>query len=557
MEHIDEGYLVNHFHEAVENGSIRAYFQPVFRSYTGKILGAETLARWFDPYGKMLPPDAFIPVLEQNGLIFDLDMEILRQACVLYKELKDRGTPLHSFSVNLSRHDFMHENLFEKVAKTLDTYDVPHEAIKLEITESLMLEDADTFRRVFDRFVDSHFSIWLDDFGSGYSSLNMLQTFSFDVVKFDILFLMDLSLKGRQLLGSMISMVKTLGIHTLCEGVETKEQRDFLMTTGCEVHQGFFYAKPVSAEALKALISEKPDIAETLEDKDYWNRIGRLNFLSPNPLKDFSEAKEIKAEQNEDFGSIDNSLALLECSHNQFNYVYATKEYKERIGDLGFDSINGLETALSNQRSHQYMMLSKIILEAIEKGTVQIMEYAYRNVYYRFSVQLLARKKGWVMLGVRLSTFDSEQEVRTAQEMLNYSSALLSTYDLAVLIFPEKHLVKRIYTANKLPVYDQETSMMGSLEKFCEAEVEPVDQKRYLQFMDFSTMTERIEATPERFIQGFFRMRWGNIPDNWHTARVTQIPSYSEKAYLLTIQSVHGDIKQWLDKLVTKYPDYL
>ena len=186
MSRTDEVYLVNHFHNAIENGLIQAYFQPIFRSYTGKIICAESLARWFSPDGKMLSPDEFIPVLERNNLIFDLDMEILRQACALYKELVLRGTPLSAFSVNLSRQDFSHEDLFEKITAVLEKYDVPHEAVKLEITESHMLEDTETFQKIFYRFTDAHFSVWLDDFGSGYSSLNVLQNYSFDLIKFDI-----------------------------------------------------------------------------------------------------------------------------------------------------------------------------------------------------------------------------------------------------------------------------------------------------------------------------------------------------------------------------------
>ena len=126
MSRTDEVYLVNHFHEAIENGLIQAYFQPIFRSYTGKIICAESLARWFSPDGKMLSPDEFIPVLERNNLIFDLDMEILRQACALYKELVLRGTPLSAFSVNLSRQDFCgceysrQESIERKLAKERD-----------------------------------------------------------------------------------------------------------------------------------------------------------------------------------------------------------------------------------------------------------------------------------------------------------------------------------------------------------------------------------------------------------------------------------------------------
>ena len=557
MGYRDEAYLVNHFHESVEKGSIQAYFQPIYRSYTGKIICAESLARWFDPDGKMLSPDEFIPVLERNNLICDLDMEILRQACAFYQELSLRGTPLHSFSVNLSRQDFKHEDLFEKITAVLNKYDVPPEAIKLEITESHMLEDTETFQKIFRRFTDAHFSVWLDDFGSGYSSLNVLQNYSFDLIKFDILFLRNLSFKGRNLLASLISMAKTLEIHTLTEGVETEEQRKFLLALGCEAQQGFYYSKPLSRESLIALIDEKTGIPETIEDKRYWDRIGQLNFLSPNPLKEFSGGKERWTESDDLFADFDNSIALLECSQKRFNYVYATNGYKERVRELGFESLHGLELSFTNQRSHQFLMIRKLILDAISKGTVQTVEYVRNGVYFRLSMRVLSRKTGWVMLAVSLNTFDSEREVKTAREMLNYSSALFTTYDLAVLIYPDSNKAVRIYASNDLPVYDHEDSITGSVEKFAAGEVDPVDQKRYLQFMDFNTMQERIGASPNQFIQSYFRMRWGSDSANWHTARVMEIKTFSERVYLLTIQSVQGIGCRLLDAASAEHPELL
>ncbi len=557
MNQINEAYLLDHFHEALEKGYIRPYFQPLYRSFTGKMIGAEALARWDDPEAGLLSPACFIPVLERTGMIYELDMEILRRTCVFYQELQRRGTPLTIFSVNLSRQDFAHEDLYENVLSVLDRYGVPHEAIKLEITESLMIEDTETFRKAFHKFHDAGFSIWLDDFGSGYSSLNVLQSYDFDVMKFDMLFLRDYSPRGRQLLGSLIGMAKALGIHTLTEGVETEEQRAFLLSVGCEVQQGFYYSKPVSELDLAALIEENRDIPETPEDKQYWNEIGRLNFVSPNPLREFAERKA--AVPGEEIGDRqpDNSIALVECSMDQFRYVYASDSYKDRIQALGFDSMSGLQGALANRRSPTFLMIQKLIMDAIAQRTVQTFEYVYKDVYYRLSVLLLARKTGWAMIAMRLNTFESEREVKTSEEMLNYSSALLSTYELVVLFYLDSNVVKRVYSAIKMPIYDREQSIEASLQKFCEAEVEPVDQARYLKFMDFKTMTERVEASPKQFIQSVFRMRWVKDGSNWYTARVTQIPTFSEKVHMLTIQNIQGNVSQWLDTVVNEHPDLL
>ena len=222
---MDKVIFTNRFHKAIDSGLIRAYFQPIVRSLTQQIMGVESLARWFKPDGGMLSPADFIPDLESFGLIYELDMEILRQSCVLYDDLRRRGTPISCVSVNLSRQDFAQDDLFDRICSVLEAHDVPHEAIQLEITESLMLEDAESFEKTFRRFREAGFAVWLDDFGSGYSSLNVLQNYSFDLIKFDMLFLRKLSTKGRDMLASLIGMAKTLGIHTLTEGIETVEQR--------------------------------------------------------------------------------------------------------------------------------------------------------------------------------------------------------------------------------------------------------------------------------------------------------------------------------------------
>ena len=554
MDWKSEADFADRFHEALGNGGIRAWFQPVFRSLTQQIMGAEALARWFDPDGNMLSPADFIPRLEQGGLIFELDMEILRQTCALYDELRARGTPLSRVSVNLSRLDFAREDLFEQVSSVLHAYSVPREAVSLEITESVMLEDTDAFEKVFNRFSDAGFSVWLDDFGSGYSSLNVLQNYPFDVIKFDMLFLRKMSAKGKNMLASLISMAKTLGIHTLTEGVETNEQREFLLDIGCEAQQGFYYARPLSREALIEQIDRKPGILEKKEDEAYWGQIGRLNFVNPNPLKEYAE--RWKSSPADYVSSYDGSIALIECGRENFTYIYATEGYKERLRELGFSSVDGLENALtSHQRGHYYLAIHKLVMDALQQGTIQTVEYAYRDVYYRLSALFIARREGRAMILMRLNTFDAEREVKTAQEMLDNGSALFFTYEMVAMIRPETKKAKRIYAASSLPSYDREESVDKTIRKFCENHVDPADQERYLQFANMETMGERIRNSPRKFIQAVFRMRLEKDQSSWYSARFTEVPSSSEPVYILTIQSVQENLNRWLNLFVEEHPE--
>jgi len=552
---MDKVDFTTHFHEAVDSGRIRAYFQPVIRSLTQRIMGVESLARWFKPDGCMRSPAEFIPDLERYDMIHELDMEILRQACVLYDDLRRRGTPISCVSVNFSRLDFARDDLFEKICAVLEAYKVPREAIHLEITESLMLDDAESFERTFRRFKEAGFSVWLDDFGSGYSSLNVLQNYSFNVIKFDMLFLRKLSIRGRNMLASLVGMAKTLGIHTLTEGVETIEQRKFLVDIGCEAQQGFYYARPLPKEDLIGLIDQNPERLETGEDKKYWDEIGRVNFVNPNPLKAYADRRV--GQRDYRFSSFDGSVALVECSKEHTNYIYATEGYKERLRELGFSSVGGLENALANQQTGQFMMLQKVVLDALKSGTVQTVEYAYKDVYYRLSALFIARRQGRAMILMRLNTFEADREVETAREMLNSSSALLSTYDLVVMFYPDRKKAKRVYTKNNLPEYDREDSLQKSLQSFCEREIDPVDKERYLRFLDFETLEERIGSSPRRFIQSVFRMRLVKEKTGWYSARVTQINTLSEPAYMLTVQNIQDNMNYWIDTFAGEHPEVL
>ena len=137
------------------------------------------------------------------------------------------------------------------------------------------------------------------------------------------------------------------------------------------------------------------------------------------------------------------------------------------------------------------------------------------------------------------------------------AAGLAVFYELVVLIYPDSNLSTRIYTTESLPTYDREGSLHKSVEKFASTEVDPRDQARYLRFVDFDTLTQRIEANPKRFIQGFFRMCWSNKAGNWYTARVSQIHTSAERAYLLTVQALQGTETQWLDMIANEHPELL
>ena len=255
-------YVVNNLKRAIDEGWIRPYYQPVVWGKDGKLCGLEALARWVDPIYGLMPPYLFIPVLESTKLIHRVDRCILECVCRDIRRRIDEGKPAIPCSVNFSRADFDALNVLELLNGMTAKYNIPKDLLHVEVTESA-LTDADTLETMaetLNKLNDAGYSIWLDDFGSGYSSLNSLKDFHFDVMKIDLKFLegFDENEKSRPLIDSVILMAKRLGMSTVCEGVETKGQYEFLRDAGCVRMQGYLFGKPYSYDDLEGMI-EKGD----------------------------------------------------------------------------------------------------------------------------------------------------------------------------------------------------------------------------------------------------------------------------------------------------------
>ena len=245
-------YVVTHIDQAIENGYVRPYYQPVVWSKGRTLCGVEALARWIDPQYGFLSPGKFIPALESASAVYKLDAEILRLVCKDIRENMDNGLPVLPVSINFSRADFGLVDIVEIVNKVTEEYNVPHHLIHVEITESALTDEEDVLKDTIKRLHENDFATWLDDFGSGYSSFNVLKDFEFDVLKLDMAFLIGFNgnEKAKALIKAVISLANEIGMRTLCEGVETSEQAAFLESADCGRLQGYLYGKPLSREEL-------------------------------------------------------------------------------------------------------------------------------------------------------------------------------------------------------------------------------------------------------------------------------------------------------------------
>ncbi len=238
--------IENTFKDELKNGNFVIYYQPKFDIETGKIIGVEALARWLNN-GKLVPPIMFVPTLEKNGDIVELDLHILESLCRDIHNYRNMGHNIVPASCNLSRKDFENEDLEDRIINIIKKYNVKTEDIVIEVTETTNLEENERLAKFINTMWKNGIMTSIDDFGTGYSSLSVLRDFKVNEIKIDRSFINRETLTETDeiIIGSIIDMAKRLNIKVICEGVETSKQAEFLVRLGCFRAQGFYYSKPV------------------------------------------------------------------------------------------------------------------------------------------------------------------------------------------------------------------------------------------------------------------------------------------------------------------------
>ena len=239
--------IVSEFDDALENGQFVMYLQPQINASDERIVGAEALVRWITPDRGTVAPMDFIPVLEKSGLIHKLDQYMWEEAAKKLAEWKARAIDMY-ISINISAKDFYYCDIYKFFTELVERYDISPKNLKIEITETVLMQDMNAHGSVLQKLSDYGFTIEMDDFGSGYSSLNTLKNVEMNTLKIDMGFLRasNFSQKVKDIISSIISMSKTLGMTVVTEGVETEDQVKFLRQASCDIFQGFYFSKPLS-----------------------------------------------------------------------------------------------------------------------------------------------------------------------------------------------------------------------------------------------------------------------------------------------------------------------
>ena len=338
-------YIIENIDRAINEKWIQVYYQPIVRSVNERVCDEEALARWIDPNMGFMSPADFIPVLEESKLLYKLDLYILEQILDRMKLFKEKGFHIVPCSINISRNDFDKCDIVEEIRRRVDESGVGRDKITVEITESAVGEDIDYLSSQVDKLNSLGFSVWMDDYGTGYSSPDILQQIRFSTIKLDMTFMrsFDKTRKSRIIISELINMALNLNMEVVVEGVETEEQVRFLKDVGATKMQGYYFCKPLSVDKILERYDKGTQIGfENPMESDYFAAIGRFNIYN------FAAVSGDDA-QTDYFNTIpiaiyevtDNDIAIIRCNRSyqkMGNSIFMTNDVYAKIPFAEFDN---------------------------------------------------------------------------------------------------------------------------------------------------------------------------------------------------------------------------
>ena len=472
-------HIIRSFQEAMIEGCIEVYYQPEIRAMTREICGFEALARWRDPAHGMISPGVFVPVLEDAHLSPQLDLYIIERVCQDVVQVR-RDIPdweLLRVSVNLSRADFRLMDMVQAVEDVRLRYDIARSMLNIEVTEGAMNEDEKFLQGEIARFRAAGYEVWMDDFGSGYSSLNNVKDYVFDVLKIDMNFLrsFETNPKSAIVIRSIVNMAKELGLHTLAEGVETEEQFAFLREIGCEKVQGYLFSPPMPFDkAVAYCYGETAQVkVEPFRLGSYYQEIGAINVLS-------SEALERRG--SPEIGDA-LSLAVLEECDGEIRYLYQSKMFKMFLRNIELDEDSVHTPHYERRKRQNERMIARMMVEADRTGREVYTDFITRNSFNSVRLRLVTRdvddtRAVFLMATVNISRFSPE--AGSMQEALNQIVALYDRVDLFDLGSRKiMQLYRDVYEVN----YTQEYGHFEELVAYyAEEKIIPAEQKLFKKF---------------------------------------------------------------------------
>ena len=582
-------YIIENVDTAIENEYIKVYYQPIVHVISRRLCGYEGLARWIDPEFGFLSPADFITTLENARLIHRLDTYMIHKICKDMRVFKDNGWTVVPVSVNLSTLDFQMTDMPIIASQAIVENDLPNDFLNIEITESAFSTDQKGVRDVLKEFRKNGFEIWMDNFGSKYSSLNILEEVAVDLLKVDMRFLKTFhtSPKSRIILKNIMHMAKELGIRTLMEGVEDEEVMEFLRQTGCEQAQGYLFGKPaqITEEAHLAL---KP---ETKIARNYYNEIGSVNLLSQTPLNSIihEELKTVNksaALSPYDYNNFDAQnnihryihssntqdsdanvslttipLAIAEFDGKKVHFLMSNPSFRNIIALLGVDGKNTPDDVFNNNRRRFGINAHYIAQQAIQTGEEIVHDFVtsegFNNLRLRCIAYNFATNTGALLIVIDQITGNAVFKRKNRQESaLKFLYSLYSRVDLIKL---DGTSIENVYlNSSRYRETLIKDSVEISIKNFAERNIYIEDQQKFIDFYILDTLEERINEAGVDHIIEYFRTRDESRNYSWQMYMLLPIIISGEKYLLSCARGIDAERMRRLpdiDRMGTEYYD--
>lgn len=479
-----QSYILDNVDQAMHDGWIQVYYQPVVMGMSRTLSGVEALARWIDPERGMVVPAKFIPVLEESGKIYEFDLYIVEQICKDYRLVTDAGVDLVPVSFNLSRVDFQHPDLFDRIEELVQRYEVPHDKLNVEVTETAFVADMELLGQTLAAFRRGGYEIWMDDFGSGFSSLGVLKDYTFDEIKIDMSFLSSSSEKSRTIIESTVRMAKAIGVRTLAEGVETEEQYQFLRSIGCEKVQGYLFGKPMPGKLVGRFCRQQGIAIVTSRWRNYYLALGRIDYLTDEPL------------------------AVVEDDGRTLKILFANERIKGIYRRDGVTDLRDWERRLNAHGSPVHSLHRDFVDNQLhEVGDTQTLTYPSGDHYMLLTAEVVARCESHSIYRASLQyvQVDAERENQRRADILR--NLFYVFRDVALIDFPGNYVEGFKSSLSDQPI-GKVARVKGIQQVFDTWETEfvyPEDRARFHVFAKTGTFVQRLKQSAGGMLHGHFR----------------------------------------------------
>lgn len=379
-----EQQIVNDMVKALENGEFIPFLQPQYNHATNALIGAEALVRW-KKGDTFISPGEFIPIFEKNGFIYEMDKRIWEDVCMLLRRWLDEDRHPLPVSVNISRRDLYRDDFYEVICGLVEQYRLPVDLLRLEVTESAFADSPQHVIHMVNQLIHHGFTVEIDDFGSGYSSLNTLKDVQASILKLDMKFFSETEYSERSgnIIESVVRMAKWLGMAVIAEGVEKEEHADYLKSIGCYYIQGFLYARPMPVADYEALLG----------DNDHERRLTRLKTVTTLDNSQFWNPTSLETLI---FNSYVGGACILEQYRGKLDLLRVNNRYLKEIGSLISGEVNFVNLNPTNYLDQKNLeLLNQTLLAAAETKKETYCELHIENVrneteYIRYNIRMIA-----------------------------------------------------------------------------------------------------------------------------------------------------------------------